>query len=252
MDYTHIVVPNSDEIIDETDQYDVNLKDVQDISGIGQVHYSLKLSGSGTLIQDDGQLLMRDQASGIYYLHDYIPKSFHGKAKPEDVSVASEIWAFKGRSKRAFLRFDRELFYAVAGIIRENQLTDVGLTAVPSSAQGKPYPMLLIIEDIVRRIKDISKTRTLSFRVFDDGPLLRRESSIKKAHQGERATYDEQLASLRCLENGLWNRRPAYILMDDVATTGTSLDACRDLLVANGIKRSSIYRLVIAKTKWIK
>ena len=81
MDYTHIVVPNSDEIIDETDQYDVNLKDVQDISGIGQVHYSLKLSGSGTLIQDDGQLLMRDQASGIYYLHDYIQKQVPGEIK---------------------------------------------------------------------------------------------------------------------------------------------------------------------------
>lgn len=251
MDDQFISGQDSDETIDVNDLYELKADITEDIPDVKRYQYTLNVNGAGKLIHEDRQELRRDRSSGVYYLHDYIPKAFHAKASPQEISVASEIWAFKSRSKRAFIRFDRELFYAVAGIIQENHLTEAGLTAVPSSDQGKPYPMLLIIKDIVRRIEDISETRTLSFRVFDDGSLIQRKTSIKKAHQGERATYDEQLASLRCLKKDLCNRHQAYILMDDVITTGTSINACRDLLAANGIDRNSIYRLVIAKTKWI-
>ena len=43
----------------------------------------------------------------------------------------------------------------------------------------------------------------------------------------------------------LWT---TFIILDDVTTLGTSMDACRDILIQHGAKEQYIYRMAIART----
>lgn len=42
----------------------------------------------------------------------------------------------------------------------------------------------------------------------------------------------------------------ALIILDDLTTTGTSMDVCRDLLINSGASPENIYRMVLARTLW--
>ena len=43
---------------------------------------------------------------------------------------------------------------------------------------------------------------------------------------------------------------PEVLILDDITTTGTIMNACGDILLNNNIEKNKIYKLAIAATAW--
>ena len=41
----------------------------------------------------------------------------------------------------------------------------------------------------------------------------------------------------------------AFIILDDISTRGTIMNACEDILINNGVKKQNIYKFALFKTQ---
>ena len=187
--------------------------------------------------------------TGIYYLHEYYPVKYR-HISDEQEEIRRKIWAYKDQENEAISEFTNEFMAAIAAIMQHYTASKIGLVAVPPSKVGKPSPVRTSIENIVFWYKTGITASTFGFnrQIYDYGSLLQRTSDIPTAHQGVRATYEEQKASISCRTSRLWRYNTSFFILDDVTTKGTSMDVCRDILVENGAHPDRIYRLAIAKT----
>lgn len=188
--------------------------------------------------------------TGIYYLHDYIPKRNFSIHSYEEVEMSKKIWDYKDKRGDALAVFTNELMQAITQISRNMVSNKIGLVAVPPSKVNKSSTVrdsIWIIENWYKQ----GKTR-IDFNcykeIYDYGNLIMRSSDISTAHEGQRATYEEQMESLTCQKSGLSRLWTTFIILDDVTTLGTSMDACRDILIQHGAKEQYIYRMAIART----
>lgn len=150
----------------------------------------------------------------------------------------------------AFNDFTNKLMWAVAAVANTIGSNKFGLVAVPPSKVNKPSA----IRNSIRKMANwynqgiVRKNFKCSKAFYDYGNLLIRVSDISTAHEGVRATYDEQIESIECSKNGLSKYWTTFIILDDVTTLGTSMDVCRDILLAHGAKEQYIIRMAIART----
>lgn len=192
---------------------------------------------------------LRQTESGIHYIYDYYPSKYRRITGDQDL-LRRQIWAYKDMDSDAVTRFTRDLISAVTLISRDIRLSKIGLVAVPPSKVCKESP----VRESIRQIVSLSKKGVISSAfgcnktLYDYGTLLTRTSDIRTSHREGRATYEEQIDSISCSRDRLWRYRTAFIILDDVTTLGTSMDACRDILIENGSDEDKIYRLAIAKT----
>ena len=188
--------------------------------------------------------------SGIYYLHDYIPvKQFPGHSE-EEIAVSKMIWKYKDGEPETLEIFTYELMSAVAFIANRIRSEKIGLVAVPPSKVDKPSAIRMSIwkmvswynQGIVRNNFECEKS------FYDYSTLLTRIFDISTAHEGTRASYDEQIESIQCSRNYLSKYWTAFVILDDVTTKGISMDVCRDILLDHGAKERYIIRMAIART----
>lgn len=191
---------------------------------------------------------LRKTDTGIYYLHDYIPVRQFDVHTEEEVNLSRMIWNYKNFEPDAIKLFTNELMKAITLLpIKSNK---IGLVAVPPSKVNKKS----IIGTSIKHIQnwynqDVTKNIFNYYKyIYDYSELLIRSSDISTAHEGKRASYDEQKASITCTLKQLSRYWTTFILLDDVTTLGTSMDVCRDILIENGAKEKYIYRMAIAKT----
>lgn len=78
--------------------------------------------------------------------------------------------------------------------------------------------------------------------------MLTRVRDVNTSHEGIRATYDEHINSIVCEYGRLSHLWSTFIIIDDVVTKGTHMEACKDILLNNGVIDRYIIRLAIAKT----
>lgn len=189
--------------------------------------------------------------SGIYYLHDYYPKRYHNITKAQE-RLRQNIWDFKDLDEDSIELFADELMEAISVICRQIRSSKIGLVAVPPSKVDKESPIRECIQIIRNWYElDISEDEyDCDKDIYDYGNLLTRTEDIKTSHRGygRRPSYDDQKASIACSRNRLWRYHTDFILLDDVTTMGTSMKACKDILVEHGSDEKRIYQLVIAKT----
>ena len=192
---------------------------------------------------------LRQTGSGIYYIYDYYPSKYRRITGEQDL-LRRQIWAYKDMDSDAVSRFTHDLISAVTLISRDIRLSKIGLVAVPPSKIDKESP----VRESIRQIVSLSKKGVIASAfgcnktLYDYGTLLTRTSDIRTSQREGRATYEEQIDSISCSRDRLWRYRTAFIILDDVTTLGTSMDACRDILIENGSDEDKIYRLAIAKT----
>ena len=188
--------------------------------------------------------------TGIYYLHNYIPVRQFPYYSEEAVAITKKIWDYKNGDADALNVFTNELMWAVAILANRIRSNKFGLVAVPPSKVDKMSAVRNSIWNMVNwYINGIVQKSFGCSKVFIDySNLLTRVSDISTAHEGVRATYDEQIESIECRRNNLSKYWTTFIILDDVTTLGTSMDVCRDILLEHGAKEQYIIRMAIART----
>lgn len=195
-------------------------------------------------------MTIKQTETGIYYLHDYIPTRNFPIHSSEEVAMSKMIWDYKDNRGNAVGIFTNELMQAIAEISRNMVSNKIGLVAVPPSKVNKASTVRTSIWNMENWYKQgITKRNFNCYKeIYDYGNLIMRSSDINTAHEGQRATYEEQMESLTCQKSGLSRLWTTFIILDDVTTLGTSMDACRDILIQHGAKEQYIYRMAIART----
>ncbi|MDE6253983.1 MAG: hypothetical protein K2M78_15345 [Lachnospiraceae bacterium] len=188
--------------------------------------------------------------SGIYYLHNYIPVRQFRHYSEEEVALTKKIWDYKNSDADALNVFTNELMWAVAMIANRTRSNKFGLVAVPPSKVDKLSAIRTSIQAMINWYNQgiIRNNFGCSKAFYDYSNLLTRVSDISTAHEGVRATYDEQIESIKCFRNNLSKYWTTFIILDDVTTLGTSMDVCRDILLEHGAKEQYIIRMAIART----
>lgn len=194
--------------------------------------------------------MIKQTDTGIFYLHDYIPTRNFSIHSADEVAMSKKIWDYKNGEADALNVFTNELMQAIAEISRNMVSNKIGLVAVPPSKVNKESTIRTSIWNMENWYKQ-GKTKEIfgcNKEIHDYGNLIVRSSDISTAHEGQRATYDEQMESITCTKSRLSTLWTTFIILDDVTTLGTSMDVCRDILIANGAIDRYIYRMAIART----
>ena len=169
-----------------------------------------------------------------------------------DVDISKKILDYKDGGYRgdSFSIFTRELMKAVAMISNSCSADKVGLVAVPASRNGRKSTVIRSIHEIITwyKIGSAEKLYKCRKQLFDYSELLIRTMYINPSHLGTRATSYDHMRTISCEMDHLSELMMDFIIIDDVTTTGASMDACRNILVEHGVRGNKICRLAIAKT----
>ena len=189
---------------------------------------------------------------GIYYLHDYVPMRRRKNYSDEDIEISEKVIDYKNGNQQAFNQFTTEIAKVISSISEEVTKKYIGLVAIPPSKADKESTVHQSIHSI-KEAYEQGYMRSLfgcKKKIYDYSHLLQRDYDIRSSCRsyGNRPDYEEQKASISCIRNRLYLYHTAFILIDDVTTSGTIMDVCEDILIENGMDEDHIYRLAIAKT----
>ena len=193
---------------------------------------------------------------GIYYFHKYVPVKKREWGKYKDyVRISEMIINYKKgvRSSNAF--FTKELEEALiffSNRIFVGNVSEIALVAVPPSKVNEYSPLRQSINKISDRYEkgQITEFKYLK-RIHNCAGLLTRIEDVESSKGNKSARikfnhyrsidFDEEL-----MEN--LDDNVAFILLDDITTTGFTMEVCEEILIDNGIDEDNIYKLVIAET----
>ena len=183
--------------------------------------------------------------SGVYYLFDYIPTRKWSWMDEKDLMFSRIILQYKNGERDAMESNTLELCVEIDRLTFQKVKTkNVILVAVPPSKVNAYSP----VRESIKRICDMEKGMAV-FNFIDCGDMLTRRYDIRSSHQTNiRPSYDEQKASIICSRPDLCGEDCCCILMDDVTTTGTIMNVCKDILVERGMPERNIIKLAIAQT----
>lgn len=211
---------------------------------------------------------LKKTRNGIYYLDEYCPKWKFRYATDDEISQTHAMWEYKNGDNGAVEEYTTILLEAITILTKHRFPKRVGLVAVPPSKSDSRSSIRESISMIVD-MSDFSDEEFYGFDadldesinycvseladsgiiLYDCGNLLRRKYDISTAHYGHRASYAEQYHSIECTEDNLEKFGMLFILIDDITTTGKSMDVCRQIMVDHGAESEHILRLALARTK---
>lgn len=121
----------------------------------------------------------------------------------------------------------------------EMQKLKIAITVMPSHTQGKHGEQLMMMASAL-----VSK-----YDWIDASCLIQRIIEKKKSTEGGIREVNAHLQTLGLVaepDKGV----DVYIVLDDITTTGSSLEAAKQLLVANGVDANKVIKIAIAKTMY--
>ena len=99
--------------------------------------------------------------------------------------------------------------------------------------------------------RDLKSSFGCDKEIINYKDLLKRIEDVPTAHKGEgRASCQQHIDSIKCMEDNLSNENVAYIVLDDITTTGDSMKACNQVLYESGVKIENIYNIALGATVW--
>ena len=202
------------------------------------------------MINTNTYIQLQQDEYGTYFIYPYIPRRWQKLFSEEETEISRRIWKYKSGDMNELTLFTNDLMKAVTQVSHEIPYSKIGLVAVPPSKVEKESPVRNSIYNM-KLWYQRGETKTYfgcDKIIYDYGRLICRTEDIRTSHYGKRATYEEQKASLGCIRDRLWKYRTAFIILDDITTKGTSMKACRDLLIEHEANEDAVYCLAIAKT----
>ena len=195
---------------------------------------------------------------GVYYLFDY-----YKDRKSEN----KKIWAYKDYNKenpnmyvKEFNDFTNELMKAISELsnkIIDAKINKLALVCVPSSTiERNEFATVKESINTIEKWYDDGKTKSefnCNKEIINCGDLLKRVSDVPTSHLSEskkRASYVQHINSIECEKNDILEMDDvAFIILDDISTRGTIMNACEDILINNGVKKEKIYKFALFKTQ---
>ena len=212
---------------------------------------------------------------GVYYLFDYDKNT-----KYRTGSLSKKLLNYKDYSddsidyKDDFDYFNNELMKALSVLSNQvipNNISKLALVSVPSSTVERDA--LATMRKSINCIEnwyDEGKTETdfcCKKEIINCGNLLTRISDVNTSHLSKtqpmfydvttsykyksRPSYIEHKESIECSKSEILERDDvAFVILDDISTRGTIMDACEDILIDHGANKENIYKFALFKTKW--
>ena len=194
----------------------------------------------------------------VYYLFDYVKPKLYDKYDDESINRSKEIWKFKNFDVDANEYFKNEIINGIDRILTNIIKDDVkflGLSYVPPSKVGKPSPMRNVIFEIIEshRKGEIKIGPVDELKIYNYSNLLKRVSDVPTSHlEKKRASYPEHLESIECEGRLVSSARnmDIIILLDDITSSGASMNACKNILAENKINKRDIIKFAIFQSVW--
>ena len=192
----------------------------------------------------------------VYYFDEYIPVEQGGT--PEEKQIRSEILTFKNYKtwikpdyQKAYIeQFSHKILKGVDLIAStfDDTITGIALIPVPCSKIGKKGG----IHDCLNYIRNHSSLFDNDVRCkFYCYNLLKRYQDIKAIHQtkcSRDVALSVHLETIELTRETFYRPNMKIILIDDVTTSGSIMNACTELLLSHQVNIKQIYRLALAST----
>lgn len=193
---------------------------------------------------------------GINFLNYYVKYSYRNEY-PEYKKFSQCVWDYKQNDEYLIDYFTEKLIEAIVYIsnnyFNEN-IDSIALVSIPPSKvyKNSRSPMRKTI-NLIRKAyeKDLINCKK---QILDYSNLLFRFSDVKSAHECapfDRPKKEDHIDSILCTKSNFASDNVAYILMDDITTKATIMNACREILIDAGVNRNNVYGLAIAETMWV-
>lgn len=176
-------------------------------------------------------------ATQIYKIFDYEPYRSFGEDNPKRNDITFKMMDLKNsnhHNHQSGIDFFKprvhSAFQAIASLLKT---TKIQLAIVPSSAKGLTAVGL---EALVKDVKEVSVKYNPLF--------LHRDYDVTSAKNGGERSIKKHLDSISIKVEPDVNI--PVLILDDVTTTGSSLEACREIILNSGVK--TVYMLAIGKT----
>ena len=178
----------------------------------------------------------------VYYYTDYVKSAFWRYRDESEVEDSKLILAAKDGNEDAIDCVADKLLDGIDELIEKYVRTDYLIIApLPSSKVNKKSSMF----EVASRLKENCSFQGYIYVLN----ILSRYYDMPTAHESRvRPEYDEQKDSIMCMYPALCDENYSCILLDDITTTGTMMDVCKDILIENGMPEENIIRVAFAKT----
>lgn len=192
----------------------------------------------------------------IYYIYDYIPSvrwnsnKYDGKCirnserlsryKKKDKTSARNF--FTSKLKEAIIEFSNNYL--------NRKYDEIALFAVPPSKVGKFSSIRCTINEIVEDKHVISNLNNIK-KIHNCSNVLFRSRDVKTSHSKEdrRAYKFEHVLSIASKKDfSNVSDKVAFIILDDITTTGIQMQVSRDILIDYYANEDNIYMFAIGAT----
>ncbi len=196
---------------------------------------------------------LKQTSGGIYYWDEYVPVRKQRYYDNEKRGFAQMMWDYKESpdDDEAFLFMTAKMICMIQKLSKQISADKIGLVAVPPSKVGKYSPVKKSIEYICQMGKSGKLLSNFGIRhkILDYSTLLTRTMNIPTKHEtGERLSTQEEMATISCCASELSRLHLVFIIFDDITTSGSSLNVCRNVLLEHGAVGKYIIRAAIGKT----
>lgn len=197
---------------------------------------------------------LKSSEYNVYYLYDYIPEKKRDNYSRDSVEISERIIDFKNFDDDALEFFSNKIMEAIAYLsnnVMPNYVENLALVGVPPSKVNKNSPIKKSIFQIKEWFENGITERKFNCEknIYNYSNLLTRISDVNTAHkEWPRPTFDEHLNSIKCSKNNLSRDYMTFILLDDITTTGITMNACKRILLNHGANYKFIYKLAIGGT----
>ena len=209
------------------------------------------------LLNYDKKEYLNKTVNGVYYLKEYIPKDKLLEYEGDDrVDFSKRILDYKDNKNYEVNLLTKDLIKFISHIsnnVIDDNIQKLALIAVPPSKVKKinRSSMRKSIDLIEKSFEkgELQKQYQCNKEIINLKDLIKRVENVPTAHLGEgRASPEQHIDSMKCCENNLSNENIAYIVLDDITTTGNTMKACNEILLNHGVNENNIYNFVLGAT----
>lgn len=171
----------------------------------------------------------------IYSICDYPP--YRGGSNPDINRNTYKIMDLKSASAQnhdaVVIEFGKRLNDGTKRLADSLGITTLQVAIVPSSEQGK---VSVGLEAMLNHVQDVN--------IIYNEKFIVRDVTVPKAHLGGGRSYQKNIDSVSVHVKP--DPNIPLLLIDDVSTSGNSLNSCREILLKSGVKR--VYMVTIGRT----
>ena len=199
------------------------------------------------------QAVYWDLETNSYYIHKYYSPKFWDYLSNQDREISSRLLDYKDqRNNKAYGYFTYDLMSALAAIAENDfQRNRLLLVSVPCSDPNKVPTTSKSIEMIAKMSADgtVKSFTQCNIPFIDASNLLMRTEAIRSAHKSnDRPKLKDHIRTISLTTNESLKSNAGYVIIDDIVTTGTQMQACNHILRSGGVKARNIIQLAIGKT----